>query len=446
MKEFSIQALARIIKAQPAKKDGFFTGVSTDSRTIKEGDCFFAITGENFDGHDYIQQAFDKGAVCAVASEDFTGERILKVPDTIKALGLLAKAERSRNNYKVVAITGSTGKTTTRQIIAHVLRQRYRVFESPANFNNSIGVPLTFLAAGEEDEIIVAELGTSSPGEIAYLSRIAQPDIAIITNVYCAHLAGFGSLEAIVKEKLSIADGLKDDATLIINGDFDCLTNACRDRGIRFSTFGKSGTQIRCRVSGSVFTVDGTEVELPLPSEGNVENALAAWALCRQFGITIDQFSRSIKTLPAVPMRTQWLQIGTLKVLNDCYNANPASMKNALDIMTRLNPDQNCRKVFICGDMAELGPESAQMHEQLGRLIAKANIDLLLTVGRLAAIAGRTAKSFAKKPLQLKCFQDTHSVCDSLQELIKNDDIILVKGSRTAKLETVVAGLKKVFS
>lgn len=186
MNKFSVSSLARIIKAQPAKKDGFFTGVSTDSRTIKEGDCFFAITGENFDGHDYIQQAFDKGAVCAVASEDFTGERILKVPDTINALGLFAKAERSRNNYKVVAITGSTGKTTTRRIIAHVLSQQYRVFESPGNFNNNIGVPVTFLAAGEEDEIIVAELGTSSPGEIAYLSRIAQPDIAIITNVYCA--------------------------------------------------------------------------------------------------------------------------------------------------------------------------------------------------------------------------------------------------------------------
>ncbi len=446
MKEFSIQALARIIKAKPAKKDGFFTGVSTDSRTIKEGDCFFAIAGDNFDGHDYVCQAFDTGAACAVVGKDFTGERILKVPDTIKALGLLAKEYRSRNNYKVVAVTGSTGKTSTRQIIAHVLRQRYRIFESPANFNNNIGVPLTLLGADEKDEIIVAELGTSAPGEIAYLSRIAQPDIALITNVYCAHLAGFGSLEAIVKEKLSIADSLADGGVLIINSDFDCLTGACKDRGIKFLTFGKSGTQIRCGAGGSVFAVDGTEVELPLPGEGYVENALAARAVCRQLGITIEQFSRCIKTLPAIPMRTQWLQIGTLKVLNDCYNANPASMKNALDIMTKLDTDRNCRKVFICGDMAELGRQSAQMHEQLGVLITQAGIRFLVTVGNLAKIAAQAANSCAQHDLQIKSFQDARSVCNSLQRIIKNYDIILVKGSRTTRLEMVVEKLKEFFS
>ncbi|MFQ5772334.1 MAG: UDP-N-acetylmuramoyl-tripeptide--D-alanyl-D-alanine ligase, partial [bacterium] len=227
MKKFSIEALARIIKGRierDTSHDSYFTGVSIDSRTTKAGDCFFAIPGENFDGHDYVSDAFAKGAICAVINKNrVTGHvprgTVLKVDDTVKALGDLAREYRQQAGFKVVAITGSVGKTMTRQITYHVLSQHYHVFASPKNFNNKIGLPLTLLSASPEHQIVIAELGSNHPGEIAYLTRIAQPDIAVVTNVYPAHLEGFGDLQTIVREKLSISEGLQPGGALIINAD-----------------------------------------------------------------------------------------------------------------------------------------------------------------------------------------------------------------------------------
>jgi UDP-N-acetylmuramoyl-tripeptide--D-alanyl-D-alanine ligase len=449
MKEFSISALSRIIKSAPTKNTGSFTGVSTDSRTIKPDDCFFAIAGDNFDGHNYLTEVFDKGAVCAVVSKDVTGDKILRVGDTIKALGDFAREYRRRMNFKVVAITGSTGKTSTRRIISHVLGQRHRVFEAPKNFNNDIGLPLTLLGAEPEDEIIIAELGSSFPGEIAYLTGIALPDIAVITNVYIAHLAGFGTLETIAEEKLSISQGLSSDGVLIINAD---TVPRATGHGPRVITFGKStdcdiqAQNINYKGLGSSFTIDGTEIKVPLPGAGNVENTLAAWAVCSRFAVTIDDFAQAVGTLPAVAMRAEPLQIGTLTVLSDCYNANPASMKNALDILANLGATEKRRLVFICGDMAELGQASEQLHAELGTAIAQARVRLLITVGNFAKIAAGSAKSSARHELQTESFEDTLSACNNLEKFIKDYDIILVKGSRTAGLEMVVKRLKKLFS
>ncbi|MDH4241772.1 MAG: UDP-N-acetylmuramoyl-tripeptide--D-alanyl-D-alanine ligase, partial [Phycisphaerae bacterium] len=329
MKEFSIKALARIINAGPAGDiSGSITGVSTDSRTVKPGDCFFAVAGDNFDGHDYVEQAIAKGAVCAVVSRDVKGAPILKVADTVKALGDFARHYRRQAGYKVVAITGSVGKTTARQIAYHVLSQHCRVSQAQKNFNNQIGLPLTLLDADEDTQIVVAELGTNYPGEIAYLTRIALPDVAVITSVYSAHLEGLGDLQTIIEEKLSISEGLQPGGVLIINGDFDQLVGAYRAKGnkpIPFYTFGKSdGCNFQARDInntgfGSSFTIDGTQVYLPLPGLGNIDNALAAWAVCSQFGLNIDDFAKALKTQPAVSMRAELLQIGTLTVLNDCY-------------------------------------------------------------------------------------------------------------------------------
>ncbi|MHC4482867.1 MAG: UDP-N-acetylmuramoyl-tripeptide--D-alanyl-D-alanine ligase [Planctomycetota bacterium] len=458
MKEFSIETLAQIIKAEPTgNAKGFFTGVSTDSRTAQPGDCFFAIAGENFNGHRYVADAFAEGAVCAVVSKDVEGEKssgrcVLEVGDSVKALGDFAAEYRRRMNFKVVAITGSVGKTTTRQIAYHVLRQHFRTSQAPKNFNNHIGLPLTLLGADPEDEIIIAEIGSNRPGEIAYLTRIARPDVAVITNVYPVHLEGFGSLQTIVQEKLSIAGGLQPDGILIINADFDSLVDACRAKNIEFITFGKSDAadiqvqNITHNQAGTTFTIDDSQLYLPLPGSGNVENALAAWAVCSRFGLTIDDFAHALKTLPAVPMRAELLQIGTLKVLNDCYNANPASMKNALDILANIGSAEKGRLVFVCGDMAELGEQSWQLHVELGRLIANANVQLLLAVGEFGQITVEAAKANAKHDPQTKCFEDTLSACNNLEEFIKDYDIILVKGSRVAGLEMVVEKLKELFS
>ncbi|NIP26977.1 MAG: UDP-N-acetylmuramoyl-tripeptide--D-alanyl-D-alanine ligase [Phycisphaerae bacterium] len=456
MKEISVNALAQIIKAEPAADiDDSVVGVSTDSRTVNPGDCFFAIAGDNFDGHNYVKEAFAKGAVCAVVSQDVEGGTILKVDDTTKALGDLARHYRQKAGYKVVAITGSVGKTTTRQIVYHVLSQHFRVSQAKKNFNNQIGLPLTLLDAEEKTQIVVAELGTNYPGEIAYLTRIASPDIAVITSVYSAHLDGLCDLQTIVQEKLSISEGLQPNGVFIINGDFEQLVDSHRAKSgkiAEFYTFGKSdpcdyrARDITYTGFGSSFTIDGTPVKLPLAGPGNVDNALAAWAVCSKFGLTAGDFSQAVKTQPPVSMRAELLQIGTLTVLNDCYNANPASVKNALDILTNLDSDRKRRLVFVCGDMAELGPQTEDLHAQLGPSIAKAGVKLLMAVGKYAKIAADAAEECAEYDLQTKCFDDTLSACNNLKDSIKDYDIILVKGSRTAKLEMAVDKLKQLFS
>jgi len=460
MKAFLITELAEITEAHcetDIDSNIFFTGVSTDSRTIKAADCFFAIAGENFDGHNYVYDAFDNGAVCAVVSRDekFTGGSILRVNDTIKALGDLAREYRRRMNFKVAAITGSVGKTTTRQIVHHVLSRHFSVHQSQKNFNNNIGLPLTLLGAEVNDEIIIAELGSNYPGEIAYLTGITQPDIAVVTNVYPSHLSGFGNLETITKEKLSISEGLREGGVFIINGDIERIVNASRNRGVDFRTFGRSkdcdirGEDIVLGGSESRFTIDGNEITLPLAGRGNVENALAAWAVCRLFGISMDDFIQDLEGLrdyAGIMMRAQLMEIGTLTVLNDCYNANPASMQNALEILVNLKVGEERRRVFICGDMAELGGQSEELHNELGERIAEAKVQLLLAVGESAAIAAERAKSSAGYNLQTKCFKDTLSACNNLQEFIKDYDVILVKGSRSSKLEQVIEKLKDFFS
>ena len=462
MKKFSIKDLAQIIKAHEPQVTSherrFFTGVSTDSRTIEAGDCFFAIAGNNFDGHNYVPDAFAKGALCAVVSREikdsgFADKAILMVDDTIKAIGDFARGYRQQCTFKVVAITGSVGKTTVRQTAYHVLSQHYRLFQAPKNFNNNIGLPLTLLGADPEDKIVIVELGSNHPGEIACLTRIALPDIAVVTNVYPVHLAGFGNLQTILREKLSISEGLQSDGVLIINVDvLKRLNYQLPLTNHHVITFGKSDSsnfQARNITSNGVssrFTIDGADIYLPLAGPGNIENALATWAVCSQFGITIDDFAQAVKTLSAVPMRAELLQIGTLTVLNDCYNANPASMKNALDILAELVSKEKRRAVFICGDMAELGQYTQDLHADLGAAVAHAKVQLLLTVGKSAKIVAESAKNTAKYDLQTKSFTDTLSACNNLKKFIKDYDIVLVKGSRVDKLEMAVKKLKELFS
>jgi UDP-N-acetylmuramoyl-tripeptide--D-alanyl-D-alanine ligase len=460
MQQFTITELAGIIGARlqasnSASHMPSFTGVSTDSRTVKAGDCFFAIAGENFDGHDYVGEALAKGAVCAVVSKavdvkEATGKCLLRVEDTVKALGDLAREYRRQAGFKVVAITGSVGKTTTRQIIFHALSRRFRVHQSPASFNNNIGLPLTLLGADPHDQIVITELGSNHPGEISCLTRIVEPDIAIVTNVHPAHLEGFGDLQTIVQEKSSIAEGLRPNGIFIINGDFEALVTFCRAKGTPFKTFGKSdGCDYQAKNfhsdgTASQFTIDSTQIVLPLAGPGNAENALAAWAACHTLGLGIEDFARALENLPPVSMRAEVLQIETLTVLNDCYNANPASMKNALSILAQLDANQIRRRVFICGDMAELGQHAERLHAELGQTIVQAGVNVLLAVGPLAKIAAEAAEANAEYNIQTGCFPDAKSACQNLHEFIADTDIILVKGSRVAKLETVVDKLKEL--
>jgi UDP-N-acetylmuramoyl-tripeptide--D-alanyl-D-alanine ligase len=456
MKPITIENLAKILQAS-GKVSGAnqkITGISTDSRTVKPGDCFFAISGENFDGHNFIADVFAKGAACAVVSKEIEllGKIVLKVTDTVKALGDFASWYRKDCNFKVVAITGSAGKTTTRQITYHVLSKHFKTHQSPKSFNNFIGLPLTLLGAEPDQQIIIVELGTNHPGEIEYLTRIASPDIALVTNVYPAHLAGFGSVEKIAEEKLSIAKGLRAKGVLIINSDCRVLLDYARRLKLVFqklSCFNEDADfYVENFIMGpfaSSFTIDKILIEIPLPGRGNIENALAAWAICSSLGITAKQFADAVKSITPVSMRTEMLKIGSLTVISDCYNANPASMKNAIDILANLAAGQKRRAVFICGDMAELGDSEQDLHRKLGEQIAKASVNLLITLGNLAAISAESVKK-ASPCIETHSFKNNTDLCNKMSCLVKDSDIILVKGSRINKLELVVDKLKELFS
>ena len=433
-------------------------GVSTDSRTVAPGDCFFAIAGEHFDGHRFVGDALAKGAVCAVVDKDIAGpfeQPILRVRDTVEALGALAGEHRRQCGFYVIAITGSVGKTTTRQIVHHVLSAHYRTTQSPKSFNNQIGVPLTLLAADPQDEIIVTELGSNHPGEIAYLTNIAQPDIALVTNVHPAHLEGFGSLQAIVTEKLSIAQGLLEMGVLVVNADIDALRDAAARMPVSVKTFALHGDadyrarDVVCAALHSRFVIDNVRVHLPLPGPGNVENALAAWAVCGQLGVSAEDFARALAAMPSVSMRLEPLRIGSVTVLSDCYNANPASMRNALQVLVAMRSESGERPgrlVFVCGDMAELGTEAGALHAELGRAIARAGVDLLLAVGEHAGTTVEAAQAAGPGTLDTAVFTDAASVCTRLHTFIGAGDIILVKGSRVAKLEMVVEKIRELFA
>ena len=442
--------MAKVTGAEASgEKLGEVTGVITDSRAVKRGDCFFAIAGENFDGHDYVESALKAGAVCAVVSRDVGIDgTILKVNDTIRALGRLAADYRGRLGVKVVAITGSVGKTTTRLMAAHVLGTRYKVFQSPKNFNNEIGVPLSILGAEDDDEILLVELGTNHPGEIGYLSRIARPDIAVVTTARPAHLEGFGSLEAIIKEKLSIADGLRHDGLFIINGDDAGLMSGVGRKCVTFGT--AESLDYRCgdievRPRSSRMRIGRTMVTVPVAGIGNIYNAIAAWAICSQFGISEEEFGKAIGSMKSPDMRTQILDFGSVTVISDCYNANPTSMFNAVEMLACFGDDERGRTVFICGDMAELGEQGQGLHESLGRFVASKGVDVLLTAGQLARFAADAAMRKAPGKISTHFFEDTKTLCDNLREIIEETDIILVKGSRLSELEKAVDKLKQLF-
>ncbi|MBN1796141.1 MAG: UDP-N-acetylmuramoyl-tripeptide--D-alanyl-D-alanine ligase [Sedimentisphaerales bacterium] len=456
MKRYSLEELAEIINADYNRQGGFVSSVSTDSRNIKPGDCFFAIEGENFDGHDFVAQAMQKGAACAVINKWFPisdeyRSFILGVDDPVEALGRLAAHYRRDCNFKVIAITGSVGKTTTRHIIAHVLKSHYKVFQAPKNFNNQIGLPLTLLNADEDTEIIVAELGANHPGEIAHLSDIAAPDIAVVTNVYPSHLEGFGSIDKIIEEKLSIAKGLKPDGKFLISGDYENLLNTAKKQNHSFETFGLSQTCIikpdtfSILQTQSKFQIDNVSVAVPIAGKGNLENAVTAWAVCKQFGISAERFASVIENLAPIPMRAEIKQFGTLTVIDDCYNANPGSMKNALEILSSVARQKQGRAVFVCGDMLELGDWEVDLHNELGCAIVNARVKLLLTAGRLTRITSDRIKSMAYSDIDVYDFQNSEQVCNNLHKFIKVHDIVLVKGSRSIGLEKVVDKLKQIF-
>jgi UDP-N-acetylmuramoyl-tripeptide--D-alanyl-D-alanine ligase len=456
MKPVSADQLAKIVCGRLITGEGAscLNGVSIDSRTIQPGQAFFAIVGENFDGHDYAAVAIEKGACCIVVQceVDLPGDcqaAVVRVADCVAALAQFAAWYRQQFSAKTIAITGSVGKTTTRQIMHQILSRFFKCRQARGSFNNHIGVPLTILSAEPDDDILLLELGSNNLGEIEKLAAIANPDIAVITAVAPSHLAGFGTLDNIIKEKASIACGLRQGGTLYVNGDqsdllgyvkkhFDTSiitfgeTDGCDVRGIDLETTGSQGSLV----------IDGQLVGVPLAGKANLSNVLATWSVCRDLGVSLPDFIEAIQSLKSGFMRLEIENIGPLIVINDCYNANPASMANALSCLSSMARNTEKRKVFIAGSMAELGPQSESLHTQLGQKTVSEGVQVLLATGPFAE---QILQGAGQDSCLMSAFKKTDQLCDNLHKWIQPDDIVLVKGSRSANLETAVQRLRELF-
>lgn len=458
MKPLSVNQLAATIGGTVTDGDGVtcFDGVSIDSRTIRPGEVFFAIQGEHFDGHNYAGKAIEKGASCVVAKRSIStpencNASIVQVDDTIKALGQFAKWYRHHLQATVIAITGSVGKTTTRNILYQILGRFFKCRQAPKSYNNHIGVPLTLLSAEPQNEILLLELGSNHPGEIQYLTRIAEPDIALITYITHSHLEGFGSIENIIKEKASIAQGLTAGGTFIINGDHPELVDHVRaayDLDTVTVGIGRdcdvAGTDLETAGSHGSLVIEGRTVSIPLAGKASLLNVLFAWAVCREF-ISLPDFIEAVESLEAYDRRLVPVTIGPVMVLDDCYNANPASMANALDCLHSMAKESGRRAVFIAGCMAELGHQSVLLHEKLGRNVTYHEVDVILAAGPFSEHIVQEAMKIAKYPLESQAYEKTEQLCDNLHKWIQPDDIILVKGSRSAHLEQAIERLKHIF-
>jgi UDP-N-acetylmuramoyl-tripeptide--D-alanyl-D-alanine ligase len=422
--------------------------ISTDSRTIKRGELFVALRGENFDAHSFIESAAAAEAAGAMVVSDWKGKvsenfALIRVKDTLHGYQQLAASYRRLLPLKVVAITGSNGKTSTKDFTAAVLAHRFRVTKTQGNFNNHVGLPRTILEATSQDEVAVWEIGMNHPGEVAALAKVAAADVAIITNIGVAHIEFMGSRERIAEEKRALAEAVGKKGAVILNAD-DPFTKAiaARTRG-KVILAGTSGGAIRASEisqsgSGTDFTIlEGAHrcrAQLPVPGLHMVQNALLAVAAARVFGLSLEDCAAGLAAAPLSKARLQIREIHGVRFIDDTYNANPDSMKAALRTLVELDADG--KRVAVLGEMKELGSESEVAHREVGEAAATFGIDQLITIGDMAEAIARAARAGGLE--STTAVRSTAEAAELLGEIAKPGDLILVKGSRSARTEHVI--------
>ena len=430
--------------------------ISTDSRTLKAGDLFVPLRGENFDGHRFVEQAAERGAAGAMVEESWIGSAsknfaLIRVPDTLAAYQTLAANYRRSLPLKVIAITGSNGKTSTKDFVAAILARGFRVTKTEGNFNNHVGLPQTMLTATSSDEIAVWEIGMNHPGEIAALAKLAAPDAAIITNVGVAHIEFMGSREAIAAEKGALADAVGAGGTVILNGDDSFSESIAQHTHAKIILAGIENGTVRAidvsqSASGCEFTIlEGAHrcrAQLPVPGVHMVQNAMLAVAAGRAFGLSLEECAAGLASTPLTKARLQIKEINGIQFIDDSYNANPDSMKAALRTLVELDADG--RRVAVLGQMNELGEESERGHREVGETAAALGIDELFAVGEAGAAIAQAAR---------KAGLEKSSAVDSPEEAARRlsataspGDLSLVKGSRTARMERVLEAFAKCRS
>lgn len=427
------------------------TGVSIDSRTLAVGEAFFAIHGHRLDGHEFLADAAARGAGClvvqALPDEVPAGVPLVMVEDTTKALGRLAAHHRARFDVPVVAVTGSNGKTTTKEMIAGVLGTRWRTHRPRSSFNNQWGLPLTLFALGPEHDALVVEIGANQPGEIAYLAGLARPTVSVVTTVAAVHTEFFRTLDGVRDEKAALVRALGSDGFAVLNADDPRVASMARDTSATVVTYGRASsarvraTNERDEPGGVAFTLhaDGGQAPVTLAFAGrhNVGNALAAAGAGVALGFSLDEIASGLETARPVAGRCVWKAAGGVRILDDTYNANPVSVAAALDTVAAHRGDS--RLILVLGDMLELGDIAESAHRELGRRVAAMGAAHFIGVGRYAALAVEAARAAGlAEARQAATFEDTMA---ELLKCVAPGDLVLVKGSRGMRMERVVDAL-----
>ncbi len=439
-----IEATQGTLLQGPAR--GNVKAVCIDSRIAKKGELFIAIKGDVFDGHDFIDGLISKGVRTVIVHQSMEVKNskvsVIRVKDTIRALGDIARFHRQRFKIPVIALTGSAGKTTTKEMIAAVLSCKYKVLKNEGTQNNHIGVPLTLLKLKTDHRIVVLECGTNQPGDIVWLANVARPTVAVFTNIGESHLEKLKTTDGVFKEKWALTVFMGNKDTVIINADDAHLSRQKRQKNkfkiITYSTRSKSdikASDIHVHSGRNLsFQVGLKIVELNSCGVNNVYNALAAFSCGVFFKVPLKDIVHTLKAFEFPKGRGQILRLGQGWLINDTYNANPVSMRSALQTLQAI--ETRHQRIFVAADMLELGSQSRELHQAMGASIAAAGVDVLITVGHLAGLMVAAAKRHSKK-IQVFACTDVESAQKCLTKVFSNGDAVLIKGSRRMRMEQV---------
>ena len=425
--------------------------ISTDSRKVEKGGLFVPIKGARVDAHDFIESVMAAGALCTLSEKDL-GEKeypYIQVTASLQAVKDIAEFYLAQLGIPVVGITGSVGKTSTKEMIAAVLEQKFKVLKTQGNFNNELGLPLTVFGLRPEHELAVLEMGISDFGEMHRLAKIARPDTCVITNIGLCHLEFLKSRDGILKAKTEIFDFLKPEGHIILNGDDDKLVTVKEAKGVKPVFFGIENHEgiwadeiesqglkgISCRIHVGE---ESFSVLIPIPGRHMVYNALAGTAVGLTYGLTLAEIQAGIESLQSLSGRFHILEAAGKTIIDDCYNANPVSMKASLEVLQ----DALGRKVAILGDMGELGVNEVEMHREVGAFAASRDIDLIVCTGTLSKEMAEAARKAAPEK-QVEYFPDRAALFEALPNLVKDGDTVLVKASHFMQFDKVVESLKE---
>ena len=428
------------------------TGISTDTRTLKSGSLFVPLVGENFDGHDYLEQAINDGGAAAVVWSraevpDFLDRQriaVFQVADTLQAYQDLGLFHKKKCGVRCVAITGSVGKTTTKEILYHLLSGTLSVHKSEKNYNNDVGVPLTLLATRPEHDVVIVEMGMRGAGEIARLAVAAEPDIGMITSIGTSHLELLGSQEAIALAKSELVEGLTSQGTAVLPESdqfFELMSQRSQAPVLSFSADPSSGGVhpheiVSTDATSTVFKIDGRQYTLPLPGEHHLHDLMGCLAIGQALGLSREVLLSRLNTLKNPDGRAEWIQLGPSKVYLDCYNSAPESLRAALSVLQRCEG----QRVAVLGDMLELGPEADSVHRGIGRELAGFGVDLCLCFGPLSKGLAEAARASG---LDARWYSSKDDLASELSGRLRPEVNVLVKASRGMALETIVESLKE---